>query len=93
MTVIMNLALWRGATIVSMTKFAVERMLRAIAQYRVTRLYAAPPIVLALTQHPDLSAADLSSLRFVLSGAAPSAPRSPSSARTGLAVGLFRVTA
>jgi 4-coumarate--CoA ligase len=38
---------------------------------RVTRFYAVPPIVLALAKHPIVEKYDLSSLRTVLSGAAP----------------------
>jgi acyl-CoA synthetase (AMP-forming)/AMP-acid ligase II len=71
MTVIMNLGLWRGATIVTMAQFRPDALRRCIEEHRVTRLYAAPPIILALVQHPAFATADLSSLQFVLSGAAP----------------------
>ena len=42
-----------------------------IQDYRITRAYVVPPIVLALAKHPLVDEFDLSSLEFMLSGAAP----------------------
>jgi acyl-CoA synthetase (AMP-forming)/AMP-acid ligase II len=70
-TVIMNQALRRGATVVTMPRFELEQFLRLIQEHRVTVCYVAPPIVLALAKHPLVERFDLSSLRFVNSGAAP----------------------
>jgi acyl-CoA synthetase (AMP-forming)/AMP-acid ligase II len=71
MTVIMNLALREGATVVTMPRFDLEQFLRLHQEYRVTRGYVVPPIVLALAKHPLVDQFDLSSLRMVMSGAAP----------------------
>ncbi len=71
MTVVMNLGLARGATLVTMPKFDLEEFLRLLQDHRVTRAYVVPPIVLALAKHPAVDRFDLSSLRTVLSGAAP----------------------
>ena len=38
---------------------------------RITACYVAPPVVLALAKHPLVDEHDLSSLRFITSGAAP----------------------
>ena len=71
MTVILNLGLRRGATIVTMPKFELEPFLQVMAQRRVTRAFLVPPIVLALAKQPAVDGYDLSALRLILSGAAP----------------------
>ena len=71
MNVIMNPALAAGATMVTMARFEFGALLRAIEQYRVTVLYAVPPIINALARHPAVAGADLSSLRWIMSAAAP----------------------
>jgi len=71
MQVVLNLALWRGATLVTMPKFELEPFLGAIQRYRVTRAFVVPPLVLALAKHPAVDGYDLSSVRAMMSGAAP----------------------
>jgi acyl-CoA synthetase (AMP-forming)/AMP-acid ligase II len=71
MTVVMNLALHKGATVVTMLRFELEPFLRVLQDHRVERAYVAPPIVVALAKHPLVDKFDLSSLALVFSGAAP----------------------
>ena len=71
MTVLVNLALWRGATVVTMPRFELDAFLRLMQDHRVTYACLVPPIVLALAKHPDVDRFDLSALEFVISGAAP----------------------
>jgi len=71
MTVIMNLALHAGATVVTMPRFELETFLRVMQDYKVARAYVAPPIVVALAKHPLVDRFDLSSVTLVFSGAAP----------------------
>ncbi|HEX2087878.1 MAG TPA: 4-coumarate--CoA ligase family protein [Solirubrobacteraceae bacterium] len=71
MTVIMNMGLHAGATTVTMPRFDLEQFLTVIQDHKVTRAYVVPPIALALAKHPLVDRYDLSSLRLVLSGAAP----------------------
>lgn len=71
LTVIMCMALHKGATIVTMPRFELEQFLQIMQDYRVTRAYVVPPIVLALAKHPLVDKYDLSSLNLVMSGAAP----------------------
>jgi acyl-CoA synthetase (AMP-forming)/AMP-acid ligase II len=71
MQVIMNQGLYRGTTIVSMPRFELEPFLQAVQQYGVTRLFLAPPIVVALAKHPLVDKYDLSSVKTIFSGAAP----------------------
>ena len=71
MQVLMNNLLEAGVTVVTMPRFDLAVALDLIQRQRVTRFFAVPPIVLALAKHPLVADYDLSSLRQVLSGAAP----------------------
>jgi 4-coumarate--CoA ligase len=71
MQVLMNFALSRGATVLTVPRFDLVKMLELIQQYRITRLFLVPPIVLALAKHPIVDNYDLSSVKQIFSGAAP----------------------
>jgi acyl-CoA synthetase (AMP-forming)/AMP-acid ligase II len=71
MTVFLALGLAHGATIVSMPRFDFEQFLTLIQRHRVTQAMLVPPIILALAKHPLVAAYNLSSLRWINSGAAP----------------------
>jgi acyl-CoA synthetase (AMP-forming)/AMP-acid ligase II len=70
-TVVLNLGLANGATIVTMPRFDLERLLEIIERHRVTWLHIAPPVVLALATAPEVERRDTSTLKMVISGAAP----------------------
>jgi acyl-CoA synthetase (AMP-forming)/AMP-acid ligase II len=69
--VILNGGLRAGATLIVLPRFDLETFLRAIQEHRATWAFVVPPIALALAKHPAVDGFDLSSLRHVLSGAAP----------------------
>ncbi|MFJ7077788.1 4-coumarate--CoA ligase family protein [Streptomyces sp. NPDC098781] len=71
LTALMNAPLRQGATVVVLPRFDLETFLAAIQTHRITGLYVAPPIVLALAKHPLVAQYDLSSLKYVISAAAP----------------------
>ena len=71
LTVLMNVGLAGGATVVTMPRFDLEQFLTILQDQRITRAYVAPPIVLALAKHPMVDQFDLSQLRILFSGAAP----------------------
>jgi 4-coumarate--CoA ligase len=71
MQVIMNCALARGATVITMSRFDVEQFLELHQRYAITRCYVAPPIAVALAKHPAVDRYDLSALETMNSGAAP----------------------
>ncbi len=71
MNVIMNLALARGSTVVTLPRFDLGHYLATIERDRVTRLHLAPPMVLQLATASEVERFDLSSLRWAVSGAAP----------------------
>jgi len=74
LSVILLLGLYRGATIVIFERFNMDAFLEAIVRYRVTRLPLVPPLILRLAREPRLDEFDLSSVRTVISGAAPLPP-------------------
>jgi 4-coumarate--CoA ligase len=63
--------LQRGNTVVVMARFEVDAVLAAVERHRVTYLFCAPPVMIALAKHGGGGRYDLSSLRFIGSGAAP----------------------
>jgi 4-coumarate--CoA ligase len=71
MTVLLNLALRTRARLVTLPRFDLAQYLGVIQDHRATFLFVAPPIALALAKHPLVDSYDLSSVRAVLSGAAP----------------------
>ncbi|WP_406335821.1 4-coumarate--CoA ligase family protein [Streptomyces sp. NBC_00203] len=71
MTVLLNAALQARATLVVMPRFDLTAFLDTIQEHRVTYGFIAPPVAVALAKHPLVDQHDLSSLRVILSGAAP----------------------
>ncbi len=71
MTVLLNLALRRRASLVTMPKFDLMEFLTNIQKFQCTYLYIAPPIAVALAKHPVVDQFDISSVHTVFSGAAP----------------------
>lgn len=71
MTVNMNLGLSNGSALVIVKRFDPSQFLGLIQQYRVSRAYLVPPIILFLAENPLVNDFDLSSLSYILSGAAP----------------------
>nr|AIR95613.1 4-coumarate:CoA ligase 4 [Betula pendula] len=60
-----------GASILIMQKFEIVKLLELVQQYKVTIAPFVPPIVLAIAKSPDVQWYDVSSIRTVMSGAAP----------------------
>ena len=71
MTVLLNAALHARARLVIMPSFDLGEFLGNIAKYRSTIVFIAPPVAVALAKHPLVDSHDLSSLKTVMSGAAP----------------------
>ncbi|XP_030502104.2 4-coumarate--CoA ligase 2 [Cannabis sativa] len=64
-------ALRVGASVLLVPKFEIGTLLELIQKHRVTVAPVVPPLVLGLAKNPVVSEFDLSSIRMVLSGAAP----------------------
>lgn len=71
MNMLMNCPIALGATIVLMPRFDLVKAIDLIEKHQATVLYIVPPIVLAFVNDPSIEKANLSSVRFALSGAAP----------------------
>lgn len=63
-----------GATQVIMPRFDSQVCLDLVQRYKVTNMFVVPPALLALANFPDREKFDTSSLRFIISGAAPLPP-------------------
>ncbi|KAG5061620.1 hypothetical protein AAZX31_01G218000 [Glycine max] len=64
-------ALRAGSAVLLMQKFEIGTLLELIQRHRVSVAMVVPPLVLALAKNPMVADFDLSSIRLVLSGAAP----------------------
>ncbi|MGW0158052.1 4-coumarate--CoA ligase family protein [Mycobacterium sp. NPDC003323] len=71
MTVLLNAALHARAQLVIMPSFDLTEFLANIAEQKCTHAFIAPPVAVALAKHPLIDEYDLSSLRGIMSGAAP----------------------
>jgi acyl-CoA synthetase (AMP-forming)/AMP-acid ligase II len=71
MTVLLNAALHARAQLVIMPSFDLEQFLAHVAERKCTFAFIAPPVAVALAKHPLVERYDLSSLRGIMSGAAP----------------------
>ena len=63
-----------GARHVMLRRFDPASLLALVEQHRVTYLLGVPTVFNAVLNHPDLARYDVSSLRYVLVGGAPSSP-------------------
>ncbi|WPP68916.1 AMP-binding protein [Acinetobacter pittii] len=71
MNIIMNLTLHKRGTLVTLAKMVFTDFLSLIQNQKVTYLYIAPPIAVPLTKNQIVDNYDLSSLRSILTAAAP----------------------
>ncbi|KAJ7955766.1 4-coumarate:CoA ligase 4, partial [Quillaja saponaria] len=60
-----------GAAILIMQKFDINLLLELVEKHKVTIAPFVPPIVLGIAKSPEVERYDLSSIRMVMSGAAP----------------------
>jgi acyl-CoA synthetase (AMP-forming)/AMP-acid ligase II len=71
MTALMNLPLQAGATVVVLPRFDLAQFLAVLEAQRITKVFVAPPVVLAFAKHPAVEGHDLSAVDAVVSAAAP----------------------
>ncbi|KAJ6582984.1 AMP binding protein [Mycena vulgaris] len=60
-----------GCPVVIQTRFEPVQFCANIAKYKVAFAFIVPPILVVLARHPAVDSYDLSSLEYMLSGAAP----------------------
>ncbi len=73
-TMLMGTSVTAGATEVIMERFDMLTALSLTERHRVTLFYAVPPVLLAMGHFADLKKYDFSSVRYIMSGAAPLPP-------------------
>jgi long-chain acyl-CoA synthetase len=71
MTVVMNVCISLGHTMVLLPQFKVKEVLEAVARYRPTIFPGVPAMYVAITNFPGVGGYDLRSIKACLSGAAP----------------------
>lgn len=78
-----------GAGVLLMHKFEIGALLELIQRHRVSVAAVVPPLVLALAKNPMVVTFDLSSIRMVLSGAAPLGKELEEALRTRVPQAIF----
>ncbi|KAI2640413.1 acetyl-CoA synthetase-like protein [Hypomontagnella submonticulosa] len=64
-------SIFMGIQVVVLPKFDLDKFCKVIQDFGVTFAAIPPPVVLALAKHPSVSKYDLSSMKWMNSGAAP----------------------
>lgn len=71
MNVMMNTHLVAGARLICMPRFDLPSFLGFVQDYKVRMVMAVPPVANALAKHPLVDQYDISSLKVIVSAAAP----------------------
>jgi acyl-CoA synthetase (AMP-forming)/AMP-acid ligase II len=71
MAVLLNNALFHGATVFVHPRFDLDAFLTSLDRDRITHAYVAPPVMLVLAKHPSVANLDLSRLKRIICAAAP----------------------
>ena len=71
MTVVMNLCIALGHTMVLLPQFKVQEVLKTIDKYHPTFFPGVPTMYVAINNYPEVGRYDLHSIKACLSGAAP----------------------
>ncbi len=66
-----NVSYMSGDPMVLMSRFELPKVFELIERYKVVGLPAAPAMLVAMLNHPDVEKYDMSSLKSVVSGSAP----------------------
>lgn len=67
----MNSAVYAGATYITLERFEINKVVDLIRKHRPTIFPGVPTMYIALLNHPDLTAQDLSSFKYCSCGSAP----------------------
>lgn len=71
-TVSMLYPAWKGQTVITTSgRFNLEQFCQLVQEFRPERAHLVPPILVGLAKHPVVDQYDLSSLKCILSAAAP----------------------
>ncbi len=70
-TMLMNVYLAKGGGLVTLPRFELETFLQLVQDYKTPRIWAVPPVAIALAKHPIVDNYDLSATKYFFSAAAP----------------------
>ncbi len=71
LTCVMNFSVYIGATLIMLPRFQVNQVLKTINKSRPTFFPGVPSMYYALSHHPDVKKAEVSSIDYCICGAAP----------------------
>jgi long-chain acyl-CoA synthetase len=71
MTVVMNLSINIGAQIIIHPRFELDDVIKDIGRKRPTLMPGVPTMYVAIINHPDITATDMTSLKACMAGGAP----------------------
>ncbi|XP_014507673.1 4-coumarate--CoA ligase 2 [Vigna radiata var. radiata] len=71
LSIVLLCSLRVGAAILIMPKFDIVKLMELVEKHKVSVAPFVPPMILAIAKSPDLQLYDLSSIRLIMSGAAP----------------------
>ena len=86
MMVILNFALLRRATTVTLPRFELEAFLRVLQEWPIALAHIVPPIAVALAKHPAVDNYNLQNVKCLFTAAAPCGPELTSALRARLGV-------
>lgn len=91
MVLLLELALWSGAKVVTIPKFIPDLYLKLLKEHNVTIAHVAPPLINFLAKHPSVDQVlPLPALRELFSGAAPLGDDLAKAAKERLNVQIIR---
>jgi acyl-CoA synthetase (AMP-forming)/AMP-acid ligase II len=88
LTMMMNASLISGTALVTLPRFDPEAFLKAVQEWRITRLYVVPTIAVLLARSPLVDRYDMSSLRSIVSGGASLDPHIAELVRQRIGCGI-----
>ncbi|KAJ2990375.1 hypothetical protein NUW58_g2983 [Xylaria curta] len=72
LVVVVNTGAYRGDGTIVLPRFELKSFLECIQKFKINMMHIVPPIIIQLLRNPELcSKYDLSSVRFIYTGAAP----------------------
>ncbi|KAI8989131.1 acetyl-CoA synthetase-like protein [Trametes punicea] len=71
LVVSLHFFVFTGGTLVIVSRFNFENMLKSVQRYKIGHLTLVPPMIVLLCKHPAVKKYDLSSVKLLTSGAAP----------------------
>eukprot|EP00842_Homolaphlyctis_polyrhiza_P006392 jgi/Hompol1/6754/HPOL_002337-RA len=71
LNVLLHIAPYAGIPVAVMPSFDFIIFLKAISTHKISTLYIVPPIIIGLAKHPIVAKFDVSSVKRIVSGAAP----------------------